>query len=297
MSQPPTLAHGSSFSCYRYCYCASRAGLVALVALLGCSEATGGDDGPPAEQTASLGLTLRDEAEASLDALSPTTILAPLGTTPCASPGSATDTDGDGVPDDATFLFTAPPCRFSGVRGGTIDLVGQLRLEDPAPQDAGFGFDAAITALRVSFTGPPAEASYSVTRNGLRSLSGSITGLQLVTDLQLIRTFSGHADAAVEQQWTVAFTPEAPLQINLPLPSGTLDVSGALGWTRGAESLTLVITTPVPLHYDAACGETQRIDTGELRAAGDFDGITGYVRLTWSECGEEPEVRFVVAAG
>ncbi|MGH7534098.1 MAG: hypothetical protein ACREMG_00790, partial [Gemmatimonadales bacterium] len=181
--------------------------------------------------------------------------------------------------------------------GGTLDLVGQLRLEDPAPQAAGFGFDAALTALRVSFTGPSAEASYDVTRNGLRSLSGSTAGLQLVTDLQLIRTFSGHADAAVEQQWTVAFTPETPLQINLPLPSGTLDVSGALGWTRGTESLTLVITTPVPLHYDAACGETQRIDAGELRAAGEFDGITGYVRLTWSDCGEEPEVRFVVAVG
>ena len=83
-------------------------------------------------------------------------------------------------------------------------------------------------------------------------------------------------------------------QINQPLPSGSLDISGTLGWTRGAESLDLTVTTPAPLHYNQACGAVpQRIDEGELHAEGIFDGSPGYVRVRWTECGRDPEIRFV----
>ena len=44
----------------------------------------------------------------------------------------------------------------------------------------------------------------------------------------------------------------------------------------------------------AACTDTaQRIDAGVLRASGTFDGMTGYIRVRWTECGKDPEVRFV----
>jgi len=259
-----------------------------------CGDSSNPDNGPAA--TPDIGEVARDEVETSLDALTVSASLAPLGTgTGCAAASSTTDTDGDGVPDDATFRFTAPPCRFTGVRGSTLDVVGQLRIQDPTPAAAGFGYDATITGLRFTLTGDDEDdPSYSVTRNGFRSLSGTTAGLQLVTDLQVVRTFTGQPDAAVDQQWTLVFAPEAPLQINGALPSGTLDISGTLAWTRGAESLDLIVTTPVPLHYDSGCTDTpQRIDAGELRAQATFDGTPGYVRVRWTECGRNPEIRFV----
>lgn len=274
----------------------ARLALAPLVILFSaCGDSTDPDDGPPAARD--LGEVIRDEVESGLDALTVPTSLAPLGTggAGCATTSSPTDTDGDGVPDDATFTFTAPPCRFTGIRGSTLDVVGQVRVQDPTPAAAGFGYEATVTGLRFTLTGDDSDdPSYSVTRNGFRSLSGSTAGLQLVTDVQLVRTFTGHPDAAVEQQSSLVFAPETPLQINGPLPSGTLDLSGTLLWTRGAETLDLTVTTPVLLHYDADCSDTpQRIDEGELRAQATFDGVPGYVRVRWTECGRDPEIRFV----
>jgi len=265
-----------------------------LVALAGCGDSNG-PGAPSDDQATAIGLTARDEVEAALNSLSLATLLSPIGTapeTPCATPSSATDSDGDGIPDDAVYNFVAPPCRFGDFRGGTLELIGQLQIQDPVPGTAGFGYEATITTLRTPFSA--GDAGYSITRNGFRVLGGSISALQLTTDLQAIRTFPGQSDAAVEEQWTVAYTPESPLQINRPVPSGTLDVSGTFGWARGTESFALTVTTPTPLHYNAGCaGSPQRFDAGELHASGVFGETPGRVQLRWSGCGDEPEIEFV----
>ena len=273
--------------------------LVLAFLLAACGDSSGPNDPLPNDATSAIGLTVRDEAEASLDALTLSTQLAPLGSQvgePCATPSDPTDTDGDGIPDEATYPFTAPPCRFPDVRGTSLDLVGQLQVADPAPQSAGFGYGATLVSLRATFTGKDADHSYSVTRNGTRALTGTVAGLQLSTDLQILRTFPGLSDAAVDQQWTVTFAPEASLRINQPLPAGTLDVAGSLNWNRGAESYALTVTTPTPLHFDPSCEGPQRFDTGELRAAGTFGDLSGYVRMRWTGCGDEPAVDFVEEA-
>jgi len=249
-----------------------------------------------------LGVALRLERQRALTLGS---ALDPLGTTlaagtatsiraaPCVSPSAATDSDGDGVPNNATYLFTAPPCRFTGWRGGTLDIVGQLQIQDPTPTSAGFGYEATVTELRFRFTSADSKVIYDVTRNGTRSLSGSTAGLLLTTDLQVVRTFAGHPDAAIDKQWVVNYTPAAPLQINEPLPSGALDIAGTADWTRGTEQFTLVVTTPTPLQYDASCTDTvQRIKAGELHAAGTFGDMKGFVRVRWTRCGEEPRFTF-----
>jgi len=276
-----------------------------ILAACGDSNSNTVPGGPSNEQVGAVGGTTRDEVEASLNALTLRTTLEPLGAgasggvgsvgqPPCATPSSTTDSDGDGIPDDATFLFTAPPCRFTGFRGSTLDIVGQIRIQDPTVSDAGFGFLATLTTLRFTYTPASGALGYSVTRNGTRALTGSVSELQLATNLQVQRTFTGQSDAAVDQQWTVVFTPETPLALNQPLSSGTLDVEGTLNWTRGTESFDLTVSTPTPVHYNAGCtGDSRRIDAGEVHVSGTFGEVTGYVRILWSECGKDPEVSFV----
>jgi hypothetical protein len=271
--------------------------LVVVLGLLAtaCDDSTDPGDAPSAGRD--IGEMARDEVEAGIDALTVPGSLRPLGTggAGCATASSTADSDGDGVPDDATYTFTAPPCRFTGIRGSTMDVVGQIRFQDPVPATAGFGYEATVTALRFTLTADDEDdPAYSVTRNGFRSLSGSTAGLQLTTDLQVVRTFTGRPDGAIDEQWTVAFAPETPLQINQPLPSGALEITGTLGWARGTETIDLAVTTPTPVHYNGGCTDTpQRFDAGELRAAGTFDGAPGYVRVRWTECGRDPEIRFV----
>jgi hypothetical protein len=276
---------------------------VALAALLAaaCGDSGGPDSGPlPNDATSAVGLTARDEVEASLDAFTVPTQLAPYGAAEgCVDPSDPADTDGDGIPNDAEYIFTAPPCRFEDIRGTTLDLVGRLQVQDPDPGagGAGFAYDATLVNLRSAFTGKDADHSYAVTRNGTRVLTGTTAGLHLVTDLQLLRTFSGLSDAAVDMQWDVAFDPDMPLHINQAVPSGTLAVTGTMNWTRGTESFILTVTTPTPIHFDATCDGAQRFDAGELRAAGDFGDVTGYVRVRWGDCGDEPGIDFVEGAG
>jgi len=271
--------------------------LAAVLAACGDSSAPDGDPLPDNAATA-VGLTVRDNAEASLDAFFPARLLQPFSTgpadNPCVTPSSSTDADGDGVPDDASYTFTAPPCRYEGVRGFTLDVVGQLRIVDPAPATAGFGANITITGLRFSLSADDTDKNYSVTRNGTVTLTGSPAGLELATELQVVRTFTGLPDAAAEHLWTVGFDPENTLQINQPLPSGSVTVAGTVGWTRGNENFDLTITTATPLHYDASCDATgQRFDDGELRVAGTFGETPGYVRITWADCGDDPGIEFV----
>jgi hypothetical protein len=274
-------------------------------AALGCRSEISSGSGLADGLTSDVGASFRDEVEAGVGALTLAGALDPIGTTQaaetatsirsaaCVSPSAPADSDGDGVPDDATYVFTAPPCRFTGWRGGTLDIVGQIRFQDPTPTSAGFGYEATLTGLRTRFTSADSKVIYDVTRNGTRSLSGSTAGLLLTTDLQVSRTFAGNPDAAIDKQWVINYTPAAPLQINEPLPSGSLDVAGTADWTRGAEHFTLVVTTPTPLQYDAGCTDTvQRIKAGELHAAGTFDDMEGFVRVRWSKCGEEPKFSF-----
>ena len=274
-------------------------------AALGCKGEISTGSGPADELTSDLGASLRDEVEAELGGLTLGSVLNPIGTTQaavtatsiraasCVSPSSATDSDGDGVPDDATYIFTAPPCRFTGWRGGTLDIVGQLRIQDPTPTGAGFGYIATLTVLRSLFISADNKVIQDVRRNGTRTLTGSTAGLLLTADLQVTRNFAGHPDAAIDKQWTINYTPAAPLQINEPLPSGTLDIAGTADWTRGSEQFSLVVTTPTPLQFDASCTDTvQRIKAGELHATGTFGDMQGFVRVRWTRCGEEPSFTF-----
>jgi len=279
--------------------------ILTAFAIVGCSDDILSGAGPADELTTDVGETLRDEVESGLGALTLGSSLDPLGTTqttaqpaslvaePCVNPSSTADSDGDGVPDDATYLFTAPPCRFQGWRGGTLDIVGSLRIQDPAATSAGFGYDGTLTNLRTLFISADGKTLQDVRRNGTRTLSGAVGGLLLSTDLQILRVFPGHSDAAIDKQWSLNFTPATPLQINAPLPSGALDLAGTVDWTRDTDHYVLTITTPTPLQYDASCTDTvQRIRAGQLEAAGTFGEMPGIVRVTWHACGEEPRFSF-----
>jgi hypothetical protein len=270
--------------------------------VVGCGDSLStGNSILPDGASDDIGATARDEVENALSALTLPSSLDPLGTAQaptahapgCVNPSTPADADGDGVPDDAIYLFTAPPCRFNGWRGGTLDIVGQLRVQDPSPGQAGFGYEGTLTGLRTRFTTADNKVIYDVTRNGTRVLSGSVSSLLLSADLQVIRTFAGKPDAAIDQQWTLTYTPESPLQINTPIPGGTLDFAGTMDWTRGTQHYVMTVTTPSPLHYNNGCTDTvQRIDAGEMRLAGTFDETDGSVVVRWSECGREPSFSF-----
>jgi hypothetical protein len=168
---------------------------------------------------------------------------------------------------------------------------------DPAPGTAGFGAVVDFTNFRFSLTTDDPDKNYSVTRNGRVTLTGSPAGLELSSEMQILRTFSGLSDAAVEHVWTIGFEPESTLQINQPLPNGSVTIAGTVNWSRGDETFELTLTTLTPLHYNAACDATgQRFDAGELAVSGTFGETPGTLHIGWGGCGDDPNIVFVAEA-
>lgn len=303
-----------------------RMALPALMLFLGA--ACGSEDSPTtpaatglsAAQTAEIGSVMQDEAETDVSAFlvagaadpafsvvaasaAPGVALsvsnagssaATLVSAPCAAPSITTDTDGDGVYNDATFTFSGPQCSLTNRRGGSAAIAGVLRIQDPTPTTPGLAYNSTLTALSFAFTGGSAARTYTVSRTGSRNVAVSGAGLSLESDLDIQRT-SASGTGSVRKQWTAQFTPASGGTIarGQPLPAGALSATGSLSWTRGSDTFTMTLTTPVPLVYDATCTQPQRVSAGELRARGTFNGASGFVVVRWSACGVEPSVIFL----
>lgn len=275
-----------------------------LLAVAACDDSTGPDGGLTAVQTTQVGATMQDEVENDVDAMIIEAAVTPSFepaqgmahvVAPCVAPSNTTDTDGDGVYDDATIVFTTPACTRTNRRGGSVSITGTLRIQDPTPTP-GLAFTNTLTGLTFAFTGGGVAArNYTVSRTGTRSIAIAGSGLTFASDLSITRTFNVGAQATVEKVWTVSYTPAAGqvLAAGQPLPSGTFSATGTVDWTRGTEQFSFAVATQTPLSYDATCDSAQRITAGELRALGTFNGRAGYLRMRWTACGVEPSVVFI----
>jgi hypothetical protein len=267
--------------------------------------------GPSSSQMTEIGLASSDELDASLSAMTITDELSPIGFAPatptmsaaalgpdrlpmCATinPDPPTDTDGDGIPDDATITFN---CSHTLRNGGTFSHTGEFRIQDTNLDNA-FDMNQTLTNLEWAFTDPTGALTYSATRNGTRSRSGTANGASLSEDLTIVRTRPSRPDATIHKAGTVTFTPAegSTLAMHMPLPSGTFTVEGSQSWDRGDEHFSFTVTTVTPLAYNAGCTLThQRIEAGQLRFDATINGHTGYLLLTWTSCGMPPSREWV----
>ena len=288
-------------------------GLAAL-GLAACSGTTTPDitsGGPTSSQMTEIGLASSDELDASLSAMTLTDELSPIGFAPatptmsgsvslgpdmlpmCATinPDPPIDSDGDGIPDDATITFD---CHRT-VHGGTFSHTGDFRIQDTNPDNA-FDMNQTLTNIVWQFTDATGAQTFTATRNGTRSRSGTANGASLSEDLTIVRQRPGRPDATIHRAGTVTFTPAegATLAMHMPLPSGTFTVEGSQSWDRGDEHFSFTVTTVTPLAYNAGCTLThQRIEAGQLRFDATVNGHTGYLLLTWTSCGMPPTREWV----
>ncbi len=289
--------------------CGISLGLSALLALGGCgSDATAPQNNELSAATAAdAGAAAQDEVEEAtesftvggqIDPAASFANAAPSAFRPsvaflqdCASISSATDTDGDGAPDNAVFTFGLPACHFENFRGGTLDLTGVITLSDPTLAAPDFAWHADLDDFTFAATNVRSE-TFTAVRNGTRDLTGNADGITLANNVTTVRTASGHLPLQVTHNLQLAFTPATALTAGQPLPSGTVTVTGTLTFVRDDVSRTFTVTTPVPLAYDASCTGPRRfrIRSGEVRWTLPSGG---YVSVTWPACGERPHRDYV----
>lgn len=215
--------------------------------------------------------------------------LGPLGLLRCAptrTPASPTDADSDGVPDSVRIDFTgcvlAFPFETDTVRG-TIDVL------DPTKLVADHSVERIFTDLARVRVHTISGKVTSETRNGTRMTQRNATTLQNTeTNFRTHYVFRNGGTATHVKSWMSNFTADVAgsIQAEQPLPSGNWSISGTSSWTRGANAYSLTVTTTPPLHYNAACTDTPRFDSGKLVAVVVRGGRTATVRIQFTACGE-----------
>lgn len=272
--------------------------LPALVLLAACGEVSGtiNTPGPTASQALELSLAVTDEAESAVAAATVARVGSPPGwTLPAGCPtltGTA-DSDGDGIPDNGTFTFTAPPC-LAAFRNGSVALTGTLGITDPNfASNAGYTLNyGGLAWAYVDSTGP---LDYSAVRNGTRTRLGSSDAVTLTSVLTIVRSRPSRADATVSWDGGSTFTATVPgtLALGQPAPDGTLSLSGTLRWRRSTEDWLVAVATPAPLVYDKDCTATPRLKGGTLTLTGTIAGQSGTLQFTWSQCGIRPVATWI----
>jgi hypothetical protein len=265
-------------------------GLSVLLALSGCGgdgDGTGPDDEVNGLEFSMLANLLRSE----LSGLS-NSLMLPGGAPGCMTVSSFADSDADGVPDSSDFVFSASGCLFS-FEDGSGTTAGTVHVTDPG---AAFGFSATLSGLSYTMTvNQPAETRV-LTLNGQRQVTGSPSEIRLTQNVQVGATATGKPSASATEAWDAVFTPVqgsmVTFGVGVRLPDGSTVVSGPMTWVQSGNTVSMSLSTTVPIWFDPAC-ESPFPSSGEVHAQVVSGGPDGYVKIRWSECGGEAETDWI----
>ncbi len=224
-------------------------------------------------------------------------MMLPSGPPGCLSVSSVDDSDADGVPDDADFVFAASECTFTFDDGyGTT--AGRVRVVDPGT--GVFGFSATLNGLAYTIAVDGSGDSPAETRvrslTGQRTVGGSPGRATLTQNVQLTYTVTNRPSATASETWQAAFNPaqgaSVAFGLGARLPDGGTTITGPMTWTQSGNTVTLALTTTTPIWFDPAC-ESPFPSAGEVHAQVVSGGPAGYVRIAWTSCGGQTEVDFI----
>jgi len=201
--------------------------------------------------------------------------------------GAGVDSDGDGVPNDATWTFTAANCTtYDSATGEAYLTRGSYRIRDTNDDLYGFQFD--VNALTVRRTNGNVEHTWAeVVYNMNESARTTATAgtYHLVVDASSASgdnvTWSAQRS---RYDLTESFTPTGTIVAGGPLPDGTMTISGtadlALADVGPPVRLVFQLVGTAPLVYDNGCpGVTS--GAFEMRLNG---STTEGVHVVYSAC-------------
>jgi len=200
-----------------------------------------------------------------------------------------TDTDQDGVPDDATFTFSQANCTT-----GNFYITGLVNISDI---QAAVGYDATFTGFLAHVSSANGDF-FAVQLDGTHSVAGTSTTGTLTENL--ITSVSGKSgsqvvDGTLTNNWTLQFDAAIgqTIVMDAGLPDGDFDINGNFVYNINGERFAFSVRTQTPLTFDSACVLPNPFSAGELRAHLGGPNGTVYVKVTYTGCGIDPTVVLV----
>jgi hypothetical protein len=276
-----------------------------LTVLAGCSSSNGSSSGPTPDFTgaststssevsasvSSMTMASGSTGGAFADLRSATTRQRPMVDT--AGPNGCgtivvNATNSQGQVTDETITYALPACEFTGILGlNSLAVTGSLELMRPDPTM--FNFSSQATNLEFAFTS--SGVTSSETRNGTRQLTATSQILNESNDITTVFQKAGAGVGTLNNGLAFSFTPAngASLVVGEPLPSGTVEVNGTIGWTpasTGSATDSFTVSTTTPLAYDSSCAKTSAspFDSGELKLVIADGSVKTYAKITWTGC-------------
>ena len=239
------------------------------------SDADALADGDSPDRVASASLSPGDGGGAVLQPCRPT-----------RSPSPPVDSDHDRVPDEVLYAFDCVVSRPLV----TLISTGTIEVSDPTPAAGDLSARHVFTDFFRSRTNILTGKTWSVKRNGTRTLLGDASALDFSeTNFRSDFVFENGVTGSHVKTWNSHFTADTPGSIQADsLPSGLRTISGTSTWTRGTATWSFTASSTTPLHYDADCDDVPRFDAGVLAlVVTDKDGNTAQVTITYGPaCGQ-----------
>lgn len=173
--------------------------------------------------------------------------------------GLGTDTDADGIPDDATVTYSVANCTvYDSATGDGYLGRGSYRVRDT--NDNLYGFRMEMTDISVrdfdGASGISNDSRFTITETARTTSNGGT--YHLVLDGA---SSSGGPDffSAQAFRWdiTESFVPIGTIPTGGPLPDGTLSMSGTVDFTilenDAPARVVMQIVTQTPMTYDNGC--------------------------------------------
>jgi hypothetical protein len=188
-----------------------------------------------------------------------------------------------------TITYALPACEFTGIFGvDSFAITGTLELMHPNPSV--FAFSSQATNLEFAFTS--SGVTSSETRTGTRQLTATSGLANESNDMTTVFVKAGAPAGTLNNSLALSFTPSSgnSLAVGKPLPGGSIQANGTIGWTSasaGATADSFTISTITPLVYDPTCATTSasRFDSGQLKVVIADGSVNTYAHITWTGCG------------
>ncbi len=209
--------------------------------------------------------------------------------------GDSSDTDGDGIENNATYTFSAANCFYEDSLGNGFAVAGSVSIQDTDSPTTLFGFGIDFNRLKVlvysdsNSAGFLWDGTYTATVTG-----GSATTSQSFTQGWRVNDKPVYLS---HYAWNLTYAPDTgsidPASQQL-LPDGTFTITGAYGWsgsfgnTDGDWSFN--VSTPTPLHWGTQCdGQDPPFDGGQILASINGHSNIGFT-ADYSGCGIPPAI-------
>jgi hypothetical protein len=273
--------------------------LAAVAALAACSDSSGPSNDPVTAQNAqSIGAAAASTADLALAAIQPAvpnfaggfplffangrsiagglTFSPPSAIPDCPAASDQTDTDGDGVPDNATWTFSTANCTETDIEGNSRVVTGTVVISDPGLTA---GYDLHLNDLTGAYyQNGETLPLLRLTMDGDWALRGTSESLLLDQAYDFALTVQDETVRLVNDLGVTFAATGGAIAWGAPLPDGTLTIAGDWDVASSRQNFALSLATIDPLVYDDACGG---IVGGEMEAS----GTGGTVHVTWTGCG------------